>query len=280
MGSEEPQQAKAQYHGNQELRDKALKVLQTDVSKLPLEERCQMVCYFRDTLVREGKKDGFCNLEKKYINSGAFWMEIHALNKLLDTLAYSQYLKSWLFSRRQEYTTAIRFGQPWKTLCEAWKRKSLVERVQNVSLNLRAQCNVYSKGAMDFFPSSVKTFQDPKKKLVAYVSAAASVLNEWTPPDINIREDIMMADSPIDAYQAAHHEQIHAMLSQLAMAFNRGMLPESHLFYQDARMQHARGKCEAYMPSFLQENYNHDPEEVLCAEQDGKFIAAYMAPLF
>lgn len=265
-------------HSSDYLRKFADKILHTDLSKVSLQQRCLAIQHLRNHILAAAERDKLAARDEdgdiQYVYAIPFQKEILALNRLLDSVAYSPKLNEWLEKRRHEFVHFLHEHFPPSYLEEEWKKQNLLQRVKTVSHIMREQCRMYREGAMDFFPSKVVVF-NKSATMRGYTSADPAYLKSNEIPDIHIRRDMLEQDTPYAALEVAHHEQIHIFLMQMAMADARQQFPDSNELKADADIKLARVFCLAAMPTTIAPSYWNDPEEIVCHTQDDLFVEEY-----
>lgn len=193
--------------------------------------------------------------------------ELQWIGRIAAATQYSPVIYGWADVKRKELLDALRQPALAEKLA-AWPRLSFDERRELIGGIVQLQADLYGFGAFRFAPPPLEVHD---KGADASVSAAHSL--ECIDPaavPVALNQALFEEETPAAALLLAHHETIHHLTLQLAMAVHNGRLSSDHPLYPDAAIRLARivGRGTAYAQ--IAAAYDHDGEENLAYDQQGR----------
>lgn len=212
---------------------------------------------------------------KKKLDEKLYAADFTALAAQVDKVTYTPALKQWLRRNRKNLIAHLEVIMPWSDLKKEWARATREERLRLIDRILRVQCALYSTPDINFKPSKLYMMKRKRKGARGKtVGGMHRIRHRWT-ANIHINEKLIDDDDMMQAVSTAHHEQVHAMLLQLATATYHGDIGPDHPLYDDALIKYYIKKCNSYVSPRIFSVYRAQSEEKICRTQQQCFIREY-----
>lgn len=242
--------------------------------------------------IEEGKVTGMTG-DDRVVESGFLRQEVDMAVKLLDSFAVSEKLQAWIDGRRTQYVDVLKRQRPYSKLRRQWVLASQAGRLSLLEDLMDIQRIVYGAHAMPFEKTEVFW----SKELPS--SYAGQTISSFKLGPLSAKEGNLSLDlrgialekilfnprylagmSHLEAaLQTAHHEQIHALITQMGDAALDGRMQKDHFLYEDSlNLTHKKFTTWACAGAVrLNDLYMSDTEEKLCRRQQAVFYGAYAA---
>lgn len=253
----------------------------TDISSLPVDDRCSLIHDFSQAIVCEfdGRREKKSEIDPlSDVDEDEFEVEVGLLKNLVQGLSYSDTFMRWFLERQDALIETLNARLPVSNLRRAWENSDPIQRRVQLSNVLRIQCEAFSAREISFFPPVIGQLTGGAATTLGSVDMSADNLINRVAPSVKMRYSLLNNANPHRAVETGYHENIHYMLFILAIRAASGVVPKNHPLYEDAEMEIAKIKHGAIVSSRIDSCYRAQPEEILCYNSEAIFKKGWLEP--
>jgi hypothetical protein len=252
-----------------------------------IHQSIQAVRALQESLIEMGRQRGNARFSEKgtllKFEPDGFERDIRLLSKFAKKMTYSPALMDWMNRSRIIFAAKLRETKPPHSLFQEWcAADSTSGRLKVVEDVLATHADIFSEQGNLNFPHPrvvVIASEDAlKKDIYGCVGADFGQLKQGIMPEIELAPHLLddTAGSFSRGYKIWYHEQLHWLLSYLALAYVLEKIDEAHPLFEDAKMQAEKLEHDAIIDSAIFDAYMAQREEQLCYDQSDKFDYAYV----
>ncbi len=251
------------------------KIENMDIGDLPYSERSKLIQHLSQQIVTISNDNNITASDEigVCVDENEFEREIIQIHRLLKSMPHSEYLKQWALYGARHLARQLEEVYPYKETAEKWKTMGLDEKKALLKDIVKLQAKIFGAGTIDMLPSDIQF--DTTVPALGYVLTKAIDLPSRNIPHININKGVALHDDFNLAAETTVHEQLHAFITQLAIADFHGWMPADHPMSNDAAISRARREFLGVAIGVIRSVYRADPEETIAHECHQTFGKAY-----